>query len=213
MSTTSILFTVEEALTRLGQTKGQGCLLVFSAKESIHLFVKDGAVISAVAGAQKGEEVITAALDMKEAAYRWIPDAEPTEQTAPIDIRDYILRRTQGPDTRFKTIKMATYQRKEKKLDFQYFLVPEETPNLKLRLKKTASVVGRERSCDIHVESFQVSRRHCLLEITDRGLLMKDLDSTNGTFLNGVPVKDGFVADGDRLSLGTYVLTLRREKI
>jgi hypothetical protein len=213
MSTSPILFTVEEALTRLGTTKGKGCLLVFNTKESIHIFVKDGMVISALSGEKSGEDALDQSMMMQDSAYRWIPDAEPSHASTSVDIRDYIMRRTQAPETRFKTIKMAAYQRKEKKLDFQYFLVPEETPNIKLRLKKTANVVGRERSCDLYVESFQVSRRHCLLEITERGLLVKDLDSTNGTFINGIPLKDGYILDGDRLSLGTYVLTLRREKI
>jgi pSer/pThr/pTyr-binding forkhead associated (FHA) protein len=41
---------------------------------------------------------------------------------------------------------------------------------------------------------------------------VKDLESTNGTFVNGIPLKDGYINDGDRLSLGTYAMTLRREK-
>ena len=52
-----------------------------------------------------------------------------------------------------------------------------------------------------------------MLEITDRGVLVKDLDSTNGTFINGAPVRDGYLNEGDRLSLGTYGMTLRREKV
>jgi pSer/pThr/pTyr-binding forkhead associated (FHA) protein len=43
-------------------------------------------------------------------------------------------------------------------------------------------------------------------------LLLKDLESTNGTFVNGIPMTDGYINEGDRLALGTYVLTLYREK-
>ena len=49
------------------------------------------------------------------------------------------------------------------------------------------------------MESKQVSRRHCLLQVTERGLLVKDLESTNGTFVNGIPMTDGYINDGDRL--------------
>ena len=74
------------------------------------------------------------------------------------------------------------------------------------------NVVGREGTCDLYVESKQVSRRHCLLQVTERGLLVKDLESTNGTFVNGIPMTDGYINEGDRLALGTYVMTLYLDK-
>ena len=208
------LFTVEEAFMRLGQSKGSGCLLVFNAQESIHIFVENGAVVSVKAGDKTGETALTFALGLPEASYRWIPDAAPSRRSVQINIQDYIAKQAPVRDERFgKTIKMPTYQRPEKKLDFQYFLIPQDAPTSKLRVKKVSTVVGREGSCDLYLESFQVSRRHCLLQITDRGLMVKDLESTNGTFVNGIPMKDGYINDGDRLGLGTYVMTLRREKI
>jgi pSer/pThr/pTyr-binding forkhead associated (FHA) protein len=41
---------------------------------------------------------------------------------------------------------------------------------------------------------------------------IKDLDSSNGTFVNGVAVRDGFLNVGDQLGLGSYKLTLRKEQ-
>jgi hypothetical protein len=213
MSSPQILFSVEEAFMRLGQSKGMGCLLIFNTQEAIHIFVEDGDVVAVASGDKKGEEALTHALALDKPSYRWIPDAEPAERNLQINIQEYISRHSKSGEERFgKTIKMALYEKKEKKLDFQYFFVPEETPNSRLRVRKVSNVVGREASCDLYIESFQVSRRHCLLQITDRGLLVKDLESTNGTFVNGIPLTDGYINDGDRLGLGTYVMTLRREK-
>ena len=81
-----------------------------------------------------------------------------------------------------------------------------------MKVKKATNVVGREETCDVYVESGQVSRKHCLLQVTERGLLVRDLESTNGTFVNGTPMTEGYINVGDRLSLGTYVLTLHRDK-
>jgi hypothetical protein len=214
MNTNPVLFSVEEAFMRLGQAKGVGCLLIFNEREAIHVFVEDGMVVSVVAGVKSGEEALQHALSLEKASYRWIPDAAPPERTDRINIQEFVSKVPKKSEERFgKTIKMPTFERKEKKLDFQYFFIPEETPESRLRVRKTSNVVGREASCDLYIESFQVSRRHCLLQITDRGLLVKDLDSTNGTFVNGIPLTDGYINDGDRLSLGTYVMTLRREKL
>jgi hypothetical protein len=172
--------------------------------------------VSVKAADKTGEEALDVALGLDEASYRWIPDAAPSRRSVNISIQDYVSRISPAGEQqqRFgKTIKIPNYQRPEKKLDFQYFFIPDEATTSRLRLKKVSTVVGREATCDLYIESFQVSRRHCLLQITDRGLSVKDLDSTNGTFVNGIPLKDGYINDGDRLSLGTYVMTLRREKL
>jgi pSer/pThr/pTyr-binding forkhead associated (FHA) protein len=210
MSTFQPLFTAEETLARLGQSRSKGCILVFNAREAVHIFVQDGNIISASAGEKSGEGAVDHALTLADSSYRWIPDAEPTQATTKLAIADYIAGRSQTREVRYKTIRMATYQKREKKLNFQYFLVPEETPTTKLRLKKAVNVAGRENGSDLLIENFQVSRRHCLLEVTENGVMVKDLDSTNGTFINGAPAKEGYLNEGDRLSLGTYGLTLRR---
>ena len=156
MSAFQPLFSVEEALGRLGQSKSKGCLLIFNARDSIHLFVQEGNIVAASWSDKPGEEALDRAMTLTDSSYRWIADAEPTKPTLRIDIRDYLARRSQAPEARYKTIRMATYQRPEKKFDFQYFFVPEEMPSTKLRLKKATSVAGREANCDLTLDSFQV---------------------------------------------------------
>ena len=52
------------------------------------------------------------------------------------------------------------------------------------------------------LETQYVSRQHCRFEKTDDGFRVVDLDSYNGTSVNGVPVKERVLASGDRISLG-----------
>lgn len=60
-------------------------------------------------------------------------------------------------------------------------------------------VIGRTDSCDVIIPNRQVSRRHSRLMSSDQGVFLEDLNSKNGTFLNGdivqekVPIKDGDV--------------------
>ena len=62
-------------------------------------------------------------------------------------------------------------------------------------------VVGRGRRCDVRIESFRVSRRHCCLTLDRDGVLVRDLGSTNGTLINGQRVKEGVLRPGDELSI------------
>ncbi len=51
------------------------------------------------------------------------------------------------------------------------------------------------------------------MDIQTRGVFIRDLDSTNGTFVNGILVRDGQVNPGDRIELGPYMFTLNREAV
>ena len=62
--------------------------------------------------------------------------------------------------------------------------------------------VGRAPRADFVVDAPLVSRLHCRLTLRDDGVLVEDLESTNGTFVNGERVQKGLLASGDRLRVG-----------
>lgn len=68
-------------------------------------------------------------------------------------------------------------------------------------LARVLVVVGRDPRCDVLVDSPRVSRRHCCLALDRDGILVRDLDSKNGTWINGRRVGDGLLQRGDELAL------------
>lgn len=62
-------------------------------------------------------------------------------------------------------------------------------------------IIGRDPSCDIVLPLDHLSRQHVTLEIRRGQLFVKDLDSANGTFLNGERVKEAPLKAGDKLKL------------
>lgn len=52
------------------------------------------------------------------------------------------------------------------------------------------------------------SRNHCLLEMNPPHSFLRDLNSTNGTFLNGQRVKDAYLKNGDRIQCGETILVV-----
>jgi hypothetical protein len=67
-------------------------------------------------------------------------------------------------------------------------------------------VIGRDAGCDLVVDEPTVSRRHARLTFRDGGWIVQDLDSTNGTRLNGQCVGRCRLRPGDELELGDQVL-------
>jgi hypothetical protein len=66
----------------------------------------------------------------------------------------------------------------------------------------TEVLVGRHQGCDVVLEDLSVSRRHALLRFRDGGWILRDLESTNGTTVNGSPVVRCRLLPGDRLAFG-----------
>jgi Nif-specific regulatory protein len=62
--------------------------------------------------------------------------------------------------------------------------------------------IGREADNEILLADPAVSRSHCLLEPLGPGYEIRDLDSRNGTFVNGVPVRKHALEHGDRVEIG-----------
>ncbi|TCC50262.1 FHA domain-containing protein [Kribbella capetownensis] len=70
-------------------------------------------------------------------------------------------------------------------------------------------LIGRSPDCDLILDHPQVSRHHAeLLRIDQVTFELRDLGSTNGTTVNGVPVRTIHVGDGDEIRLGNFPLHL-----
>jgi predicted component of type VI protein secretion system len=79
------------------------------------------------------------------------------------------------------------------------------------RLTPGVTVVGRQEDCQLQVKSSQVSRRHCELSEKDGQLTVKDLGSSNGTFVNGEKVEGSRALEpGDTLTLGNVTFRIER---
>jgi hypothetical protein len=78
-----------------------------------------------------------------------------------------------------------------------------------IELQSTQVTLGRGLGNDIILEDSRVSRHHAQLRYRQRRFWISDMGSTNGTFVNGDPVSETALRDGDTISLGGLELTFR----
>ena len=79
-----------------------------------------------------------------------------------------------------------------------------------IELPAGESVIGRSRSCTVQIAETTVSRQHAIFVVEPGKVRLRDLGSSNGTFVNGGRV-DGEIplADGDRVVVGETEIVLR----
>ncbi len=80
-------------------------------------------------------------------------------------------------------------------------------------LLSAITVLGRDNSADVILDDPGISRRHTEIRVTSDGphlvASIRDLGSTNGTFVNGERITSQRLADGDRVNVGRTALTYR----
>ncbi len=71
-------------------------------------------------------------------------------------------------------------------------------------------VIGRSPECQVCLKDFGISRQHAKLVAEPIGVRIVDMKSKNGTQVNGVPVVEAPLKDGDRILLGKFQITFAK---
>ena len=72
------------------------------------------------------------------------------------------------------------------------------------------TVIGRSSACDLPLDDASASRRHAELRRRGANTVLVDLDSTNGTLVNGRRVREAPLRAGDRITIGTTTIVFER---
>ncbi len=70
-------------------------------------------------------------------------------------------------------------------------------------------LIGRRTDADLRIPLREVSREHCRLSLNGKKVILKDLDSSNGTFVNEQRVVQATLKPGDRIKIGSVVFTVQ----
>src|SRR5947207_2071829 len=79
------------------------------------------------------------------------------------------------------------------------------------QLDKSRLVVGREPKCDIQIDNLGISREHCAFSQRGEAYLIQDLNSSNGTYVNGKKITEHFLNNDDEIIIGKYKLLFRND--
>jgi pSer/pThr/pTyr-binding forkhead associated (FHA) protein len=78
-------------------------------------------------------------------------------------------------------------------------------------LQGPVTLLGRGTDCDLRLVDPGVSRHHAELRVENDQVVLVDLSSTNGTFVNGQPIRRVALTDGTHVSLGRTTLIFQQD--
>src|SRR5262252_2066343 len=76
----------------------------------------------------------------------------------------------------------------------------------KIPLQAATVTLGRGLESDVRLKDIKASRRHCQIVKTAKGYQCVDLSSGNGTYVNGVQIKQQMLGSGDRITIGSTTI-------
>ncbi|MBW3599440.1 MAG: FHA domain-containing protein, partial [Planctomycetes bacterium] len=92
------------------------------------------------------------------------------------------------------------------------FTPPSGSVSETIPLEAEAFIMGRSETADLPIDSNRVSREHAVIERRGEGWRVRDLRSTNGTFVNGTRVEESPLRDGDALVIADVEYIFRMEQ-
>ena len=71
--------------------------------------------------------------------------------------------------------------------------------------------LGREEDCEISIDSPGISKKHAQITVREEDLVLEDLNSSNGTFIEGRQIKKEKIKEGDRVVLSDVIFEIRKK--
>ena len=91
------------------------------------------------------------------------------------------------------------------------YIVTNEGQVSNFPLSKNTTVIGRTKDCDLPLADNTISRLHAEISNSEKGYLLTDLGSYNGTRVNGKAIERALLKHGDKIQIGLAKLTFLTE--
>jgi hypothetical protein len=82
-----------------------------------------------------------------------------------------------------------------------------------IQLRPGVNRIGRSEANDFTINHSSVSGSHCEITVSEAGILLRDLGSTNGTFVNRAPIREAWLQSGQHVQFGPVDMTFESDTV
>jgi pSer/pThr/pTyr-binding forkhead associated (FHA) protein len=85
----------------------------------------------------------------------------------------------------------------------------EDGTRKEFQIQPGKTIIGRKEDCDLRIPVGEVSRQHAVMMVADDEVTLRDLGSSNGTYVNNQRITEQELDAGDHIVIGPVVFTLQ----
>lgn len=214
-----------ELLQRHCESNRTGCLLINSPSQGQgRIHIQDGKPAHAEAPQARGTHAFFLLLTWTDAEVEWQPGAPPARITINGTVDELLYHFAQLEDSNQtdpetlrrifdKTDSQEINLTEIKNYEISFEVLNTEFKGFRFFLTKPITLIGRADDCDVILPDPSVSSHHTTLVLETNCILVRDLGSTNGTFVNEKLVTEGVMQLGDQLHIGGVALQMHMKLI
>jgi pSer/pThr/pTyr-binding forkhead associated (FHA) protein len=214
-----------EILQSMCGARRSGQLTFRSAASYGYLFLQQGQVVHAMCGTVEGEEAVYLMLSWPAGTFVLNDDILPHKRTISATWEQLLFegaRRADvgaiapqqlGPVTTAHPMTQTRAKDNQPKLIISHGDAPPQT----VELQHEYTHLGRADDNELPISEPSISSRHCVFVLSGSDVIVRDLNSSNGTYVNGEPVSEAILRPGDNVQVGVidikFVPGVRRPKL
>jgi pSer/pThr/pTyr-binding forkhead associated (FHA) protein len=199
-----------EILQSCCQKSRSGQIGFQSGRSSGFVYLQHGRVIHAICGAIEGEEAVYRMLVWPAGSFSLDSDVLPHKKTITLSWEQLLLegarraddiKRTTDPVNAVVISQPIRTSRTSQNQPRLTLTLPDQRPII-YDLEAEYTYLGRANGNDIPLSDPSVSNRHCIFVLTGSDVVLRDLNSSNGTIVNGQSITEVALRPGDLIQVG-----------
>ena len=114
--------------------------------------------------------------------------------------------RTTNPNKTVVTVISSAPTRRRDPRDACLIVIYGEDLGRRIPLGLEPTIIGRSSKCEVQIDQESVSRNHCKIQFNGKTYAIRDMGSTNGTYVNDELIDEVNLRDGDQIKVGRTIL-------
>jgi hypothetical protein len=196
------LLTVAEQIQAFGMARKTGEIYITNVAPPARINLVDGEVVDAQFGLHSGMVAAISLINLPDPQTEFIVGERPPRRTISAPYMEVLLEAARLKDE----VAEPEIERPTEPLKVApgnpFLRVTVENEIFTYPVRPGVTTIGRSTLNDIVLNDATISQRHATLEYSRTGVLLKDLGSTNGTYVSGQPVREKWLNVQDSVQFG-----------
>ncbi len=203
------LLSVADQLQALALSGKTVSIAVTAGDRTGRIDVRNGEIVDAIFEGREGPEAAIQLINLPDAHASIIPSGKADRRTIQMGFFQLLCEAARYKDE--ETARVSELKSHNRKPPSMRLMIGRGSDSIMFAISGKFLRVGRGLDNDVVIPDSSVSRHHAEIEIQDHSVVLRDLNSSNGTYVDGARVKEALLRARERILFGSVHAEFRSE--